>query len=388
MKSHALLAGLGLLATASLRAQDSEFSVNNFFRAVSTALHPITQRNLPYSPNMPASYLSSPGVPAGTRAWTFTPQLRAQAGSEGGNYLTITGFTQAIHVGAAVVNFPAPNHYQFRTGIAPAVAHTTPPLFIHAPTGADLLTVADQPIVATAGGILEHSVSLTTPTPIGEVPLLLYVEFRGGEWQDDTNGGQTYAIDWQGGGGPSGLPYFGVVTPGPTRTNTFVGLNIYRPKIGLLVREAVATVTGHHANQYYQPLLAGEDYRGLAACIPDWSSRAAGTDMFFDIRAGSAYGSGGSAIMFMNIAPTSFPGRIPLPYGNLMLNPADPAFSLLAGIVLTLGPMGEHNGESAPIQIPPLGSVAIGTIVKVQGVVFNPGLRDLKFTTAAGAQIQ
>ena len=67
-----------LMTSAGLLAQqvDPELAVNNFFRVRSNSKHPTTGNYYPYSPTVPPAYLSSPGVTAGTRGWTYTPKLR------------------------------------------------------------------------------------------------------------------------------------------------------------------------------------------------------------------------------------------------------------------------------------------------------------------------
>ena len=96
------------------------------------------------------------------------------------------------------------------------------------------------------GPIWEISTTLTTPIPVAPVELCFYVQYRGGEYWDDPNGGQTAGCDWQGGRGPGGLTYCGFAAPagsGWTVSLNSGGFN-FRPKIGFLIQEPVLTVTG------------------------------------------------------------------------------------------------------------------------------------------------
>jgi hypothetical protein len=332
-----------------------------------------------------SSYATSPGVPAGTRSWIYTPPLRVTGGAQPGPWMTVTGMNQAIHVGAAVTTFPAPNHYQFECGIGPAVAGPTPPGKTHAPTGADVLNVATAPLAITTGDIYEHVFNLTTPVPLpAPTDLLFFVVFRGGEWQNDANGGQTHGVDYQGAYfNPQGVSLWGFATATQPRTITNGGNPLYRPKIGLQIAEPVFCLTGDHGNGYYTPRLVNELYRGSGAAYPNYATFNAAT-MFFDVSAGTAYSTGGSAIVLLNIG-ANFGGSIPFPpVGNLLLNPADPSFGLLAGIVVGLGPVGEYSGEPTPFPVPALGAGAIGTTITGQALVFNPGLTQPRFSTKAG----
>jgi hypothetical protein len=390
MKLHALSIA-GVLACGSfLYAQGQRYpgpdlSLNSSYRVVSTGKHTGTQRNYPWPPVQPPGYATSPGVVAGTRSWQYTPPPRVTGGSQFGPWMTVIGMSQAIHVGAAVTTFPAPNHYQFETGIAPTVATASPPQKTHAPSGADVLNVATAPLALTTGNIYEHVFNLTTPIPLPTaVDLCLFVVFRGGEWQDDVNGGQTTGCDWRGAWfTPQGLPFSGFATPTQPRTITFTGDKPYLPKIGLQIAEPVFCITGDHGNGYYAPRLVNELYRGISAAFPDYGSAMAGT-LFFDVSAGTAYSAGGSAIVLLNVG-TNFPGSIPFPpAGNLLLNPADPSFGLLAGIVLGLGPLGDYSGEATPFPVPALGAGAVGTHITGQALVFNPGFAQAKLSVKSG----
>src|SRR5262249_48007645 len=154
------------------------------------------------------------------------------------------------------------------------------------------------------------------------------------------------------------------------------------PKIGLLIKEPVFTATGHHANQYYQPPLVGEYYRSMAACLAPWSTNTM-SDVFFDVRAGSKYGSTGAAVVFLNLSttwwPLSFPGDV---FGSLLLNPTDPLLASLSSVAMPLLANGEFFGETSAIKLTPFGASAVGTILKTQGVVFNSGLTNIELTNS------
>jgi hypothetical protein len=393
MKHHVLIpAGALLLLGATLYAQgariSSELSVNSSFRVVSTALHTVTQRNYPWPPVQPAAYAAAPGVAAGTRSWTYTTPVRATGGSQPGRWMLVRGFTQAIHCGAAVQTFPAPNHYQFRTGIAPAAAGTGAQK-VHG-NGTDIVNIADQATAITQGGITEISFNLATPIPLVQaVDLMFFVEFRGGEWRDDVNGGQTTGVDWRGAWfTPSGLAFSGFADNANPRTITLVDSTnkVYRPKVGLILDEPVFVLTGDHGNGYYAPRLANELYRGLSAAYADWSTATNGT-LFFDLGGGTVYGSGGQAVVFLNVGP-NFAGSIPIPpFGNLLLNPGDPAFPVFAGTPYGLGPQGEYTGEATPIPVPALGPPAVGLFATGQALFFNPGVTQARLSTKSGALI-
>jgi hypothetical protein len=386
-----------LLAGAlSAQTVDPELAVNNFFRVRSTAAHATTGTWYPYSPTCPPGYAAStgPGVVAGTRLWTYTPPLRTQMGGYGPNFMTVTGITQAIYVGAAVATWPAPNHYQFRTGIGPAqLTGNSPYQKQHAASGPDLFSIADAPtVIQPATLITEISTTLTTPIPVpNSVDLLLYLQYRGGEYWDDPNGGQTAGCDYQGGRGPGGLAYCGWTIPAGVNAYTVTinngGYN-YRPKIGLLIKEPVFTATGHHANAYYQPLLVGEYYRSIAACLAPWSTNVL-SDVFFDVRAGSNYGSNGAAVAFLNLGAQWWPLSVPIDvFGNFLLNPTDPLLSALASTAMPLLANGEFFGETSAIKLAPFGPSAVGLILKTQAVVFNPGLTNIALTNSSSILIE
>ncbi len=368
-----------------------ELSFNNTFRVVCTCTHPTTGNFYPWMVTQLTAYnqAAGPGVPKGSRAYTSNPQLRAQAGTQSGQYTTIRGVTQAIYAGPAVTAFPAPNHYQFKTGIAPAtVSATSPYLHEHAKTGNDIFSVKDQAVAITAWAIFEHSTVLTTPIKIPQKKeWLMFVEFRGGEYRDDANGGQTIAADWKGGPGPGGLNYSGWATPGPNRTSAPSGTAENRPKIGLLIDEPVLTATGNHANQYHTPALAGEEYRGIGAARAPWSTATA-SNLFFNLRAGGKYGSGGRGVVMLNVSKFWFPGSIWTPFGNLLLNPGDPGLGALSQMQLLMIKNGIYDtGDKSAIAFPPLGPAAKGMILKAQGVVWNPNFKDVRVTTSSSILI-
>ncbi|MCC6672389.1 MAG: hypothetical protein IT458_15100 [Planctomycetes bacterium] len=387
--SSSLLAGLAFASALTAQGNPTvpELSVNNTFRVISSTKHPITNNPYPAASTLPPGYTAAPGVAAGTRAWSYTPKLRAQAGANPPNYLTVVGMTQAVFTGSAVQSFPAPNHYQFRTGIGVTQPGQNSYHRTHATTGQDLLNVADQPLVISTWAIVEHSFNLTTPVPLPDLELLLFVEYRGGEWRDDPNGGQTVASDWRGGRGPGGWPYHGWAVGSNPRTITLGGDWNYRPKIGLLVNELVLTATGDHANAYEVPRLANETYRGNTACISDWS-RASNGNLFFDVRAGNNWGSTGIAVVFINMGRSWFAGSLPTPFGNLLLDPTFPALDVLASITMPLSAGGTFSGANAQIPVPPLGFAARGEILKCQGLVFNAGFTSVTLTTASSILVE
>jgi hypothetical protein len=379
------------LLCADLASQTPiELSVNNQRRVVQ-GTHPTTTNYYPATVTVPAEYSSPTGVPAGLRTYSYTPTLRAQGGHVGNDLVRISGMTMAIFTGAAVATFPAPNHYQFRCGVAPAAASARPRILQHAPTGADLFVIADAPVVITTWAIVEHTVTLTTPAalPLGS-ELLLFAEYRGGEYREDPNGGQALGSDWQGGNGPTGILEYQGHTRGTNPRTVTPYTSFYRPKLGLIVEEPILTATGYHANSYYgAPTfpMPNEDYRGLAACYADWSSNPNST-LFFDIRAGDAYGSGAAAVVFLNVEQTLLPYRFPLgAMGNLLLNPNDPAFAILAGLQFQLLAGGVHQGPANPILVPPLGIAARGLNVKAQGFVFTNSLSQYSLTSASAIEI-
>ena len=396
MNLHALPI-VGFIACGSLlhaqgqRYPGPDLSINSSYRVVSTAKHTGTNRNLPWPPVQPPGYASSPGVVAGTRSWQYVPPPRVTGGSQPGPWMTVIGMSQAIHVGPAVTTFPAPNHYQFETGIAPTVPTASPPQKTHAPTGNDILNVATASIALTTPDINEHVFNLTTPIPLPTaVDLCMFVVFRGGEWQDDPMGGQTTGCDWRGGWfTPNGLPYSGFATASQPRTISFTGDKPYLPKIGLQIAQPVFCITGDHGNGYYNTptRLVNELYRGISAAFPDYSAAAAGT-LFFDVSAGPNYANGGSAVVLLNVG-SDFAGSIPVPpFGNLLLNPSDPAFGLMSSIILGLGPFGDYTGEATPFPIPALGAGAVGTFITGQALVFNPGLQQALFSVKSGMRVQ
>lgn len=369
-----------------------ELAFNNTFRVICTCKNANTQNPYPWPPLEPPGYAAKPGVQPGTRAWTHTPKLRAQAGVQA-PVILVRGVTQAIFVGAAVTNFSTAKFYQFKTGIAPATKDPTNKWkYTHATTGKDYFSVASAPVKITAWAIFEHAVTLTTPIPFQtRNEWLMFVEFKGGEWRDDPNGGQTIGHDWRGGPGPARGNFAGWTVGSNPRKVTPMGSATYRPKIGLLINEPVLTATGHHANNYYTGStgpLAGEEYRGIGACKAPWSFDNR-SNLWFSVRAGAKYGSTGRAIVFINFSRTWFPSMVPTQWGNLLLNPADPAMALLAGLPITLQKNGIFSsGDQNPIKIPPLGNVAKGWILKTQGLVYNAGFKDMALTTSSSILVE
>ena len=394
---HLHLLPLSLLAVglaAGLCAQTPiypELSSNNFFRAVSTAKHAVTLNPYPVAGNQPQGYDLPSGVVPGMRSWTHNPKERTQAGATLGAFFTVQGMTQAVQPGAGAIA-PFPNHYQFKTGIAPSVATTTQYKYEHATTGADLFTIASAPVVIAAWNILEIATTITTPVPFNQTELLLFAEYKGGEYREADNtytvSGQSLASDWRGGVGYGGGVFCGFVDASTPRVHAPYIQPVYRPKIGLLVQEPTLTITGDHANQYYLPRLAGEQYRGLSGGVANWASGTT-NNLFFDVRAGALYGSTGTAVVMLNMGLTWFPGSLQIgQFGNLLLNPGDPGLGALLGVPLTLLAGGNFNGEGTPIPIPTLGPAALGQWVKTQGVVFNAGLTNIALTTASSLKVE
>lgn len=379
-----------LLPVTAPAQQDPDYAVSNNYRVVSGATHPVTGRRYPVPDLEPPGYSAAPGIAAGTRSWAYTPPLRAQAASQGTVEYTVTGFTQAIFAGAANNNSPVTNHYQFATGIGPARATSTPPLMEHDPAAADVLYVASGSVAIPPNTtIYEHSFKLTTPVPIAAgTPMLLFVEFKGGEWRDDTNGGQMHGNDYYGGLGPNSLTFHGhTVGSRPNRTVTLSRNRFHRVKIGLLIQEPVLAATGDHGNFYPVPRLSNERYRGLSACWADYQFNPNST-FFFDVSAGSAYGVGGAAVPLLNVSKTNFPGSLPIPgLGNLLLSIADPNFAAFAGLVMPLDQNGDYTGEQTPLVVGALGPGASGFIVKAQAIVFTVS-GNYKLTTASGIYIR
>jgi hypothetical protein len=380
-----------LFAAAALAQQDAELFVNNSFRVVSTSKNTVTQRAYPYGGVEAPGYNAQPGVAAGTRAWTYTPPLRVQTGSQGSvNEYVVTGFSQAIYVGAANNNQPVTNHYQFATGIGPSRATTTPPLKLHDPAAPDVIHVGSGAVVIPPQTTIhEHNFKLTTPIPVRlGTDLLLFLEFRGGEWRDDPNGGQMHGNGYYDGLGPANLNYQGHTTGAPPNRTIVQNADLrFRTKIGLLIQEPVLTVTGDHANFYYTPRLVNERFRGLGATAADYSTTAIST-IFFDVSAGSAFGNGGVAVPFLNVSPVFFPGSLPLPgLGNLLLNLGDPNLGFFAGLVMGLDGTGSFSGAPNPIPVGNLGPSTKGLYIKSQAVVFDGAAKYL-LTTASGMQIR
>ena len=380
-------AALGAALAAQTTPIYPELGSNNFFRAVQ-GKHATTNQYYPVSGNQPSGYNTATGVVAGERVFTHNPVVRTQAGTSIGPYFTVLGMTQAVQPGAAITTWPAPNAFQFKTGIAPSTP-TTAPAHDHATTGSDLFSIAAAPLVIPSWNIMELAITLTTPVPFAsKTELLLFGEYTGGEYREDPNGGHSIASDWQGGNGIKMLNYSGMTTATIPRVITRMSAPLYRSKLGLLVQEPTLTITGDHANNYYQPRLQGENYRGLTGSRANWATATNGT-MFFDVRAGAAYGSTGTCVVFMNIGPVWFPGSIQVgQFGNLVLDPSDPGFGALLGMPLQMLNGGNYNGEATPIMVPTLGPSAVGQYVKVQGVMFNSGFTQVQLTTASALLIE
>ncbi len=366
-----------------------ELAVNNSYRVISGTTHPVTGNNQPAV--TPPGYAGPPGVVPGTRCWTYTPPVRAQAGAIGLHYLTIEGITQAIFSGPAVTTYPAPNHYAFKTGIAPATPSTYKGTMLHATTGNDIFSVAEAPLVITQSEIHEYSATLATPLVLqATTELLLFAEYKGGEYLNDPNGGQTLACDWQGGYGPYRSLYAGWTIGNNPRTlvQWSSGVVAYRPKIGLLVTEPVLTATGVHAGGWSTTPLAGEEYRGVSAAWAYWTAThptRLPPNLFFNVRAGTNYGSTGVAVVLLNVGKTFFPGKVPFGgFGNLLLDPTNPALGLVAAMPLVLQANGIYSGDQNPITLAPLGNAAKDTILKAQAIVANTPFSNPQFTTASG----
>ena len=374
-----------LAATSFSAAQDPQIYFCNSNTVRSTAAHATTGQYYPYGPTCPPAYTATgPGVTAGTRLWQYTPKFRCQAGTYGPGYVTLTGFWQTVRVGAAVATLPAVNHYQMRVGIAPVdpVSGGSTYQKQHTATAADLFSMADAPAVVNTRPRFEISTTLGTPVVMPDLEWCFYLEFRGGEQQDDANNCQMVAADYYGGRGPSAGAFCGYTTgPVSGRTVAFTATD-FRPRVGPIIAEAVLTTTGNHANSYLASGSAAEEYRGLQASYANWSTATNGT-LFFDIRAGNNYGSNGNALVFLNMGTSWFGGAIPTPWGNLKLNPLDPGFDALTSFVLTLTAGGIHNGAGSPIVVPTLGASAVGQMLKTQAIVFNAGFTSPVLTTTS-----
>jgi len=381
---------LAVLAQAS-RAQDAELYLCNSNTVRSTLAHANTNF-YPYAPTCPPPYsVAGPGVLPDTRSWLYVPPLRYQLGTAGQSFFTLTGMIQTIRVGAPIVALPAANHYQMRMGIAPTDPVTGGGKYQrqHSASLPDLFSLADAPAIVNTRPRFEISTTLGTPIPFGPTELCLYLQFRGGEQQDDPNNCQTTANDYYGGVGPGGLAHWGFTTGTiPSRTVTLnTGGQDFSPRVGLLIAEPVFTATGPHANAYIAVTL--EDYRGIHACHADWSTNTLGK-LAFDVRAGSNYGTSGGAVVLMNFGPSWFPGSFPsASFGNLKLNPTDPALDALTSLPLNLIAGGIYaGGGSVQVPVPALGPSAVGQFLKTQAIVFNAGLSNLTFTTASSILIE
>ena len=100
-----LLAGIATVSLIGATAQAPHLLPYNN-RSVAQGRHGTTGNFYPVRALNPPGFLSQTGVAAGSRMWVHVPDVRVQAGHVAGQYLTITGMTHDIHVGAATTSFP------------------------------------------------------------------------------------------------------------------------------------------------------------------------------------------------------------------------------------------------------------------------------------------
>jgi hypothetical protein len=385
----ALLVCLAPSVMAQRSSAGPALEVTNYRGVVSGSKGP-SGSPYPASGTYPISYGMIGGVIPGTRTWTYTPEQRTQLGHVPGKFITVTGMTQGINLGGSVTQFPSPAHYQFATGIGPVATTTQPHGKEHAPSGPDIVYFPAGAIAPIQSGIARHSFTLTTPVSVPRSDLVLFVEFKGGEYYFDPLNGQTNSSDWQGGNGETGGRYSGFAEGMPPRTISYYTLSLYRAQIGMLIEEPLFTATGFHANQYTTPPMPNEDYVGLAAAWADWRVANPNASLFFHFSAGPKFANG-SATVLANLSRSGFAAQVPTPFGNLFLSPTDPLLTLFpdAGLALTLDPSGHYlGGPMASIQIPTLGANAAGLVMKMQGVVFDPLTRTVQLTNASSITIR
>lgn len=381
---------------------------SNEFDVVSTATHAGTGRNYPANGLQPPGYVTAPGVPAGWRCWTYVPDERFHAASDPfqqGRWMTITGFTQTIFVGAAVTTFPTTTEtYQMETGIAPAEPYAS--YFRHHSNAAlpDLVRIPSSTLSVPAAGqaIFDHSFTLTTPIALPlsqQQKLILFATYRGGEWGDDPAGGQSLEGDWKGAWGIPGQIYQGFAAPpnaSSVRTISPVA-GAYRFKIGLILDEPVFHVGGFHGNRYDAGARQNERFRGTTMLACDWANQTwAGTaaNMWFDFEGGARYGTGnGTFSALFSFDPMWWQIPIPYGFGNLLLNPGDPLLFGFTGAsqLFTLDSQGHWFTQGAAYAIPQFGPAGLNQWIKMQGVVANldpvAGVTDLALTNAISIKI-
>lgn len=405
MHAHLSALAAALCATAAAQSPsycDAKFS--NDFDVVSTATSPNTGRNLPVAALIPGGYLTT-GVTPGHRVYTYIPDERYQGGNDPfrrNAAFTVTGFTQTIFVGPEVVNFPTTTEtYQMETGIAPAEQWSS--YWRHTSDGTlpDLVTVPSSTLTvpSAADAIYDHSFTLATPIPITPQPeLILYVAYRGGEMQNDPNGGQSLECDWRGALGMPGQQYFGFASvPNASNVRTVqASFSPYMGKIGLLTDEPVFHMGGYHGNRYDAGARSGERFRGVTIIANDWGNQTwanSQATMWFDFEGGLRY-AGGMFTPLFSLDAFWWPAALPFGFGNLLLNPGDPLLFGFpqAGALWTLDPNGTYDlAAGAALTVPPFGPGAIGLWIKTQGLCANVdpvlGFVDIALSNAVSTKI-
>jgi len=378
MKTTALLLSVALLAGASV-AQTLNNNIvqreNTNWLVISGTSHPTTLRAYNWPPVSPTQYVWTSGVtvPAGTLTARWIPSmvnLRREPRQ-------VTGFRVCLYPAAATTAFPLNGYY-------PAIRIHVPKQSMGTPGQTWAQGAQYQPDMTAAPIHLEAQGTFTwpqfgayivtktimTPAIVNQTEIVLSAEWKGGE-NDSIAGQQSINGDYTAGISPITTICF--VAPGPAFTITpypVDGLNNFSHTYLTYMEDApvinAQSDWGYRRNATLVPPPSGYN---SATGLSDLASATG--NVGWDVVGGASHGGEIAALLF-NVGPV-FPAAIPFLGVTLEVNPADPAFGLLAPFYNKILDA-QGVGDLPYIPLPALGPSAIGTTFGAEYILLNATL--------------
>lgn len=352
---------------------------NDPWVVTSVATHPTTGRAYPWPPYNPPEYSnqsSTTGVPANTLSWRWIPSetnLRHEARS-------VSGFEIGLAPSAATTSYP-------QTGYIPEIK-------IHKPkaqgTGSDWwsgrryepdlaqqahLTHAQSSIAFPQHAWYVVTTALATPVAVTEREIVLSAKWVGGEQLNKPN---TQAL-WGGFEGIHAPLTMGFATPAGVISLTTTDQSVLY--FSYFEEQAVINPSGDWSyRRNAQPNWTGT---GVTAAFCDLATNAG--KLGWNVDAGPSQ-AGNLAFAFMNVGPV-MPIGIPIGPLTFELNLSDPNLLWLSGFgySLTLNVNGAATGPV--LNVPALGSGAVGATIGVEFVLITPNFTFTESTQSAWMRI-
>ncbi len=364
----ALLAALATtMATVAAQTQNNNaVQRSNQNWSYTQGNHPTTNNLIPTVRTMPPEWAATAttGVPAGTLTWRWIPKeanMRREA-------RRVSGFEFGIAPSPATATFPSAGYFPEMkmhaarartsgTGMEPDLS--VPPL----------LTVTRAGLTFPQFGLYIASSTATTVANVNALDLVLSLKWEGTEHTNvpgkqgtlSSASESAYAPDSFGFVSPTNVITVGS-TPGPQPTWPTINYYEEAPVVN------AQSDWGQLNDLTRTPPLFGY---GLGTAQGPLATTA--TRIAFDVE-GGATNAGRFAVPLFNVGPV-FPISIPALGVTLEVNLADPALTLLgAAFGLQLNGPGTSAGfgDGAYIQLPALGTGAIGTYLGMEFVIVDP----------------